>query len=1218
MAKTKKNRNTKNPQNLIGKVSHKNSKHKIHRYKINRHNIKYTNLIGKYRLKTHKYVRNGTLNKLNYKLKNNKNNKHYSHNDILGTQKGGMFNIIKHWINMRKFKSLIEKLHKEEKDISKNLGTYQANSEFFKTSLEEMRDKSTEYVLNKRQFIIGEMSIPKNTIISVNNNNRETKKNFLEYTKVKHKIGMAENKAERLKIDINNLNSDIMKREPGFNEDKRKFEKKTEKFRNLVEKLSTSDLGNFQSKTLNLKKTYDILKKQPQDSLKSSDKKIIKEYEKHSADYDKVASITETYIDEQQKTLNKINELLQTTDFYKDSIDPLSTSRTNMIADLKDWEYIYKTLFVVIDEIIEHAEKITLEIKKIEEYEFEIMALIEPIAGSSTNKDLKKASEQMKLELSKISKTNKTLEAIINTVREIKKLMLSEKLGSEIYEDSNEIPASAMLIEKNLKELQVLVTYVMNLRGGAVPVASINIIEDKEFDETFLNDTNNQKQENLFISIIDCNTYKNKAKISDINDIDEAFKILNTNRSDIKDTINIKKINALSIVYLYQTDATNTFNNINYNQNYENTSKLTYACDTKIIELFNQSLINIYQFVKTHKDKIKNIYFDEFIQKCLDDNIYGDFIWVYKNNTDIKAKIDELKDKIKELYKATPVPPVPPVPTGTAGTATPIGTAPPVKSTTGPNRSIEINKIIKGPGNNFDDYYNKFHKPNNNNPPALFIYFVDKSIYIKNDNNVPNLHSSDNKYRQDISTITENDRYSLGIPTETSKCKTALVAVNSIKRNTFTLINNLIPIEHKDINELFNIAISNIIYFINDKKITDIYIYYKADNPDIFLGNQWIKQYSDEIYNSIKFMKSNYTIIEHEYKKISEKLTPQNGALGPTIGGPQPNQLQQPQLQQPQLQITATEINASKIIPNINKDNNFPINNSHFIINADDGTVIDESTPNNTEFIIGNKKAILQKPSNGKFNLYFNPTYPENNPINIVIKLLKKEEKNGNLNPKILELVNVNMLNIQNIINNIVPNTGSLNLKFLVSKSQELSSLLIRLKRIEPKVIKLNIKAPTPLSQQYSWIIKPVEVTKGQPIEGAITLRKLIKEDAELKKFVKEKDISILSDIDVNNLLNLIVFSTNYRYNEKEIAYIKAQSKSQDFIDRINKQIPEKDRKTMSCNIFKNLSYSVGQYDNNLYKQEYEKHCVKQNNPIKKNQQYNPYNPYNPYTPYTP
>ena len=80
----------------------------------------------------------------------NQNEKNYFN---IKTQKGGEFSF-KHFIKMNKFNKLIKKLQKEEINIKKELGSYKANAKIFKNLAENKRDKTTNYVLNKRQQII--------------------------------------------------------------------------------------------------------------------------------------------------------------------------------------------------------------------------------------------------------------------------------------------------------------------------------------------------------------------------------------------------------------------------------------------------------------------------------------------------------------------------------------------------------------------------------------------------------------------------------------------------------------------------------------------------------------------------------------------------------------------------------------------------------------------------------------------------------------------------------------------------------------------------------------------------------------------------------------------------------------------------------------------------------------------------------------------------------
>ena len=133
------------------------------------------------------------------------------------TQKGG--NIFKHWKNMYKFKKFKNQFDKEEKNINKYIDSYKVNAETFKKIAESKRDSTTNYILNKRQLTILDMTKPKTT------SDDKTDKNFLKSVISGHDLSMIENKTKRLELEMAEANKQIAKNLPEFIKDKKQFDK---------------------------------------------------------------------------------------------------------------------------------------------------------------------------------------------------------------------------------------------------------------------------------------------------------------------------------------------------------------------------------------------------------------------------------------------------------------------------------------------------------------------------------------------------------------------------------------------------------------------------------------------------------------------------------------------------------------------------------------------------------------------------------------------------------------------------------------------------------------------------------------------------------------------------------------------------------------------------------------------------------------------------------
>ena len=262
------------------------------------------------------------------------------------TQKAGFLGAIKHWNNMRQFNTFVKNLQNEERKVNKVMGSYNIVAQNFKDIAEDKRNKSTEYVLNKRQHKIIEFSKPED---SNSNSNSDEYFNSLMNS---HDLEMIEQKDKKLEIEINQANKSIQKKIPNFIEDKKTLEKNTKKFRDIVEQISSGDLGNFQAKVKLLRKEYDVIASQSKGTLKSTHKKALKKYSRHKADYDKVVKIDDTYIQKQQELVHKINDLLKQGQFYLDQMDVLDTKKNNIDNDIAKWEEIYTNIFELIKKIL--------------------------------------------------------------------------------------------------------------------------------------------------------------------------------------------------------------------------------------------------------------------------------------------------------------------------------------------------------------------------------------------------------------------------------------------------------------------------------------------------------------------------------------------------------------------------------------------------------------------------------------------------------------------------------------------------------------------------------------------------------------------------------------------------------------------------------------------------------------------------------------------------
>ena len=387
----------------------------------------------------------------------NQNEKQYFN---FKTQKGGGFSF-KHFMKMNKFNKLIKNLQKEEINIKKELGSYKANANIFKNLAENKRDKTTNYVLNKRQQKILDFVKLKNNDANTKHNNR------LDELQYQHDIELSKSKDSEIDINIKQVNKDILKKIPEFIKDKNKLEKNSKKFRELVDKITSGDIGNFQAKIKILKKEYDEILPQSKKTLKSIHKKVLKKYLSHKADYEKVIKLDETYIQKQQALVHEIFDLLKQGQFYIEQIEALDTKKEGLDQNLIIWDEYYTKIYELLDNIINSIKNTKKKIEEILNLESEIDIAIHPIAQNTSDTIIKRSSEEIK-------KTKKDFEKVINyldasalSINEILKMLLNEKMASQITDDTLKIASAFVGVIERLKKYKNIFTPISrNMQNG--------------------------------------------------------------------------------------------------------------------------------------------------------------------------------------------------------------------------------------------------------------------------------------------------------------------------------------------------------------------------------------------------------------------------------------------------------------------------------------------------------------------------------------------------------------------------------------------------------------------------------------------------------------------------------------------------------------------------------------------------------------------------------
>jgi gas vesicle protein len=133
----------------------------------------------------------------------------------------------------------------EEKVIKSVIGSYKTKLDTFKGLAEKKKVDTTNYILNRRQNIIIDVSKKTDTDI------REHMSGF--------KAELNEYKEKQLLNNIKAIDKKISTEIPKFNKFFKKFKRDTESFKKLVNKLSEGELANFQATIQADKIKYDSL-----------------------------------------------------------------------------------------------------------------------------------------------------------------------------------------------------------------------------------------------------------------------------------------------------------------------------------------------------------------------------------------------------------------------------------------------------------------------------------------------------------------------------------------------------------------------------------------------------------------------------------------------------------------------------------------------------------------------------------------------------------------------------------------------------------------------------------------------------------------------------------------------------------------------------------------------------------------------------------------------
>ena len=509
-----------------------------------------------------------------------------------------------------------------------------------------------------------------------------------------------------------------------------------------------------------------------------------------------------------------------------------------------------------------------------------------------------------------------------------------------------------------------------------------------------------------------------------------------------------------------------------------------------------------------------------------------------------------------------------------------------------------------------NDSLSIFNRDKANHKRTLFIYTDSFEGYSDVDISGDNKHLSVKPFRRDLTdedSITEEERqdeakgyyknvkmYSLGIPTYIEEDSIQKSSGNNIESTLYSYKNTgdfLLSQDSetnytdRDFNKLFEESLQNIYNYILKNKITDVY--YNAISCDPNSKNfptLKFKQEGNWITNNKKNIDKQITNLFRTLENKGYVLNNDNG--DPNLQLQQQYQQQQYQQQQYQQQYQQQQGFPSQFIFDADKGSrdmtalsNYTIKDDLLVDNKgkpiniksgthfydDDGRQITLST---TTFKIQDGKT-ARITSDG--NVFIDPTISNNSPIRSIIKSMETLNSTTNQYANNIKIITDNTKKINDILNDIVK-PGS-NFMILTQDVQDLSQLLIKLKYIEPKVINVQLDAPTPLAKQYSWILKPVELIKSEThaLKGTTTLDKLIRENAEMQKIYSKN--AYISDDEIKRMVDLLEVG-NYITGENGDKLDKIMSNDNNRTRLISSiEYKYKNDNSMMCRIFDNINY---------------------------------------------
>ena len=331
-----------------------------------------------------------------------------------------LWSYFKHWNFMRKFNNYIGRFNKSDESMQREIESYKAEAKKYEDRANQKAKLITDYISNSRKKIIFGV-LKKEKMV------KREKIDILDYD-----LKLITSKDRELNDKIDRLNKMAMKDVQSYKELDNKFKKEAAKFEAIV-----SDFGELTSEIFKIKemqKEYKDLKGRNESKLSKDHKNLIKKYEEYTADFDKVASFGENFIEEKNKIIQEMNECLSKSEYFMVQFADLTRTKGGKVSSIRDWSVKIEDYYNTLVDILDTVEGIKKDVESIREDAIRIRNTIAPLFSGGELQNVEAINKFIKSEL----------EPMIEHLSEIKNHFLALKL-----EFFKETPASRLQLDLN-------------------------------------------------------------------------------------------------------------------------------------------------------------------------------------------------------------------------------------------------------------------------------------------------------------------------------------------------------------------------------------------------------------------------------------------------------------------------------------------------------------------------------------------------------------------------------------------------------------------------------------------------------------------------------------------------------------------------------------------------------------------------------------------------